>query len=118
MSGGTVLGKPPLLKSISTPFRSPYSLQKLLMTAAIPRYSSLGECNSCAKALTSVSIPKFPFVLRQATVHVDSRIGRIGLKLLNHNRQTKSGADHVFVKVACDPVTLPFLCFNHPVAHA
>ena len=61
MSGGTRLGKPSLLKSISTLFRSPNSLQKLLMTAEMPRYSSLGECNSCAEALTSVSISKVCF---------------------------------------------------------
>jgi len=52
------------------------------------------------------------------TGRVDRRIGRICFKLFGRNRQQSQALTNVFVKVARDPVTLLFFCFNHTVAHA
>ena len=46
------------------------------------------------------------------------RIGCIFLKLFELQRQQSQALTNVFVKVACDPVTLLLFCFNHPVANA
>ena len=106
-------------KLISTPFRSPNSLQKHFMTVAMPRYSNLATAESCAKPRRPSICSGFVAVPRPCGRERQQPIGWVSCsKLFDLNRQQTKTLPDILVEVHRDSVTFPLSCLNHSAAGA